>query len=70
MELSVDDEFPFNLHLYSVYKNKEEMPGTICLGISPKGILVFDLRTHDEISLISTFAWSSVAKLNTDVTIL
>jgi hypothetical protein len=61
------DEYPFNLHLYAVYKNKEETPGTICIGISPKGILVFELRSMYEISLISTFAWSSVTKLNADV---
>lgn len=67
MEMSSDDEFPFNFHPYSVYKNKEETPGTICLGISPRGILVFELRSLSEISLISTFQWSSVAKLNTDV---
>lgn len=65
-ELS-NEEYPYNLHLYNVYKNKEETPGTICLGISPKGILVFELRAQAEIYLISTFGWSSVTKLNSEV---
>jgi hypothetical protein len=60
------DECLFNLHLYNVYKNKEETPGTICLGIAPKGILVFDLRSQTEISLISTFEWPSITKLISD----
>lgn len=68
IELS-DDEYPFNFHIYNVYKNKEETPGSICLGIAPKGILVFEMRPMDEISLISTFNWSSVTKLNADVSV-
>ncbi len=66
-ELSNDD-CPYNLHLYQVYKNKDETPGSIVLGISPKGILVFELREAQEISLISTFNWSSITKLNVKVT--
>jgi len=58
------EECPYNFHLYNLYKNKEETPGTIGLGIAPKGILVFDLRNQNEIRLISTFCWSSVTKLN------
>ena len=54
------------MHLYNVYKNKEETPGTICLGIAPKGILVFDLRSQSEISLISKFEWPSITKLISD----
>ena len=65
-ELS-NDEYPFNIHLYNVYKNKDETPGSICLGLAPKGILVFDLRPQMEISLICTFSWSSVVKVNSDV---
>lgn len=61
------DEFPFNLHLYNVYKNKDETPGTIMLGISPKGIIVFELRSVTEISFVCIFLWSNVAKLNVDV---
>lgn len=60
------DECLYNLHLYNVYKNKEETPGTICLGIAPKGILVFDLRSQSEISLISKFEWPSITKLISD----
>ena len=64
------EECPYNFHLYNLYKNKEETPGTIGLGIAPKGILVFDLRNQNEIRLISTFCWSSVTKLNFHVSFL
>lgn len=62
-----DSEYAYNLHLYNVYKNKQETPASICLAISPKGILVFQIRDTHEISLISTFNWSSVYKLNAHV---
>ena len=62
-ELTKEDN-PYNFHLYNLYKNKEETPGTIGLGIAPKGILIFDLRNSNEIRLISTFSWSSVTKIN------
>ena len=65
-ELS-SEENSFNLHLYNVYKNKEETPGTISLGIAPKGILVFELRSQLEINLISTFEWPMITKLISDV---
>lgn len=65
-----NEECPYNFHLYNLYKNKEETPGTIGLGIAPKGVLVFDLRNSNEIRLISVFNWSSVAKLNVNVSIL
>jgi len=68
-ELS-NEEYPFNMHLYYVYKTKEEMCGSIVLGIAPKGILVFNLRNFDEVSLISTFSWSSVSRINADVIIV
>jgi hypothetical protein len=55
--------------LYNLYKNKEETPGTIGLGIAPKSILIFDLRNTNEIRLISTFNWSSVAKINFNVSL-
>jgi len=67
-ELS-NEEYPFNLHLYHVFKTKDEMCGSIVLGIAPKGILVFNLRNFDEVSLISTFSWSSVSRINADVII-
>jgi hypothetical protein len=68
IELS-NEQNAFNFNLYRVFKNKEEMPGSICIGIGPKGILVFELRSMQEINLISTFLWQSVAKLNADVNI-
>jgi hypothetical protein len=67
-ELSLDD-CPYNFHLYNLYKNKEETPGTIGLGIGPRSILIFDLRNTNEIRLISTFNWSSVVKINFNVII-
>ncbi len=66
IELS-NEQNAFNFNLYQVFKNKEEMPGSICIGIGPRGILVFELRSIQEINLISTFLWQSVAKLNSDV---
>lgn len=65
-ELS-NEEYPFNLHLYHVNKTKDEICVSIVLGIAPNGILVFNLRNFEEISLISTFGWSSVSKINADV---
>lgn len=68
IELSSSDDYPFNLHLYTVSKRKEEETGSICLGISPRGILVFETMRAEssrvEISLMATFAWSTVVKLN------
>lgn len=64
-ELS-NDEYPYNIHLYRVFKTKDEVSTSLVLGIAPKGILVFDSRNNDEISLISTFGWSSVSKINAD----
>jgi hypothetical protein len=66
VELS-SDECPFNAHLYTVSKNKEETSGSICLGISPTGVLVFEVRQAGEINLIATFHWCTVMKLNADV---
>lgn len=68
MQLSNDDT-PFNTHLYYVYKNKDDLVPSICLGIAPKGIQVFELRGSDEICLISTFPWSTVTKLNCEVSL-
>ena len=69
VELCNEDEYPFNINLNTVYKHKDEVKmNSICLGISPKGILVFEIRSSgSEINLISTFNWSSVVKLNSDV---
>jgi hypothetical protein len=66
VELSGDD-CPFNVHLHTVSKHKDELPGSICLGVSPSGLLVFEMRHAAEINLISTFHWCSVIKLNADV---
>ena len=66
IELS-SEQNAFNFNVYQVFKNKEEMPGSICIGIGPRGIMVFELRSMQEINLISTFLWQSVAKLNSDV---
>jgi hypothetical protein len=68
MQLSNDDT-PFNTHLYYIYKNKDDLVPSNCLGIAPKGIQVFELRESNEICLISTFPWSTVTKLNCDVSI-
>ncbi len=66
-ELS-NEEYPFNLHLYNVNKTKDELSSVICLGFSPRGVSVFDVRRgSDEISLITTFTWSSITKINADV---
>ena len=66
IELS-SEQNAFNFNVYQVFKNKEEMPGSICIGIGPRGIMVFELRSMQEINLISTFLWQSVVKLNSDV---
>jgi hypothetical protein len=65
-----NDEYPYNLHFYNVFKTKDELIPSISLGIAPKGILVFEIRSEHDISLISTFPWSSVTKLNFDVIII
>ena len=62
-----NDDCPFNMHLYNLYKTKEESSGVVCMGVAPKGLLIFDLRGSSEITLISTFGWSSVAKIIADV---
>ena len=64
-----NEDYPYNLHLYNVHKTKDEDNASICLGIAPKGILVFEMRSEHDICLISTFPWSSVTKLNFKVII-
>jgi hypothetical protein len=69
-ELS-NEEYPFNIHLYNLHKHKEEIHTNnqeeISMGISPKGLLIFEKRSTNEISLISTFSWPCVIKINSEV---
>ncbi len=66
MELS-SDECAFNAHLYRVSKSKEDVRGSICLGVAPKGVRVFEVRPAHDINMIATFNWCTVMKLNADV---
>jgi hypothetical protein len=63
-----NEDYPYNINLYKMFRNKSELNASICLGVAPKGLIVYDIKYPDELFPISTFEWSSLTKLNFDVT--